>query len=77
MTVADAMTPGPLTVTPRTSVAATTLPLRSLVVIAIMPLVPRPWRVYSTIGVRLPKPFSVAVSTLCCSSSATSRAITC
>ena len=37
---------------------------------------PRPWRVYSTIGVRLPKPFSVAVSTLCVSSSATSIAIT-
>jgi hypothetical protein len=38
----------------RTSVAATTLPLRSLCWMAIMPLVPRPWRVYSTIGVRLP-----------------------
>jgi len=38
----------------RTSVAATTLPLRSLVAIAIMPLLPRPWRVYSVIGVRLP-----------------------
>ncbi len=41
-----------------------------------MPLVPRPWRVYSVIGVRLPKPFSVAVSTDCCSFSATSSAIT-
>jgi hypothetical protein len=41
-----------------------------------MPLVPRPWRVYSTIEVRLPKPFSVAVSTDCVSSSATSIAIT-
>ena len=29
---------------------------------AIIPLVPRPWRVYSTIGVRLPKPFSVAAT---------------
>ena len=38
----------------RTSVAATTLPLRSLCWIAIMPLVPRPWRVYSEMGVRLP-----------------------
>ena len=37
-----------------TSVAATTLPLRSEVWIAIMPCVPRPWRVYSAIGVRLP-----------------------
>ena len=37
-----------------TSVAATTLPLRSLCWMAIMPLVPRPWRVYSVIGVRLP-----------------------
>ncbi|MNT88172.1 hypothetical protein D3C72_2286890 [compost metagenome] len=37
-----------------TSAAATTRPLRSLVWIAIMPLVPRPWRVYSAIGVRLP-----------------------
>ena len=36
------------------SVAATTLPLRSEVWIAIMPCVPRPWRVYSAIGVRLP-----------------------
>jgi len=36
---------------------------------AIMPLVPRPCRVYSAIGVRLPKPFSVAVRTLCASSS--------
>src|SRR5512147_1036879 len=62
---------------PRTSVAATTLPLRSLVAMAIMPLVPRPCRVYSAIGVRLPKPFSVAVSTLCSSSSATSMAMTC
>src|SRR3990167_7995046 len=60
-----------------TSVAATTLPLRAEVLIAIMPCVPRPWRVYSTIGLRLPKPFSVAVSTLCCSFSATSNEITC
>src|SRR3989338_4305541 len=37
-----------------TSVAATTLPLRGEVLIAIMPCVPRPWRVYSTIGLRLP-----------------------
>src|SRR5690606_19710973 len=37
-----------------TSVAATTLPLRSLCWMAIMPLVPRPWRVYSPMGVRLP-----------------------
>ena len=37
-----------------TSAAATTLPLRSDCWIAIMPLVPRPWRVCSTIGVRLP-----------------------
>src|SRR5690606_27799138 len=37
-----------------TSAAPTTLPLRSEVWIAIMPLVPRPWRVYSAIGVRLP-----------------------
>src|SRR5574340_883707 len=37
-----------------TSVAATTLPLRSLVWIAIMPCVARAWRVYSAIGVRLP-----------------------
>jgi len=36
------------------SVAATTLPFRSEVWIAIMPWVPRPWRVYSAIGVRLP-----------------------
>jgi hypothetical protein len=35
-----------------TRVAATTLPLRSEVWIAIMPLVPRPWRVYSVNGVR-------------------------
>jgi len=35
-------------------VAATTLPLRSLCWIAIMPLVPRPWRVYSPMLVRLP-----------------------
>ena len=38
----------------RTSAAATTVPLRAVCWIAIMPLVPRPWRVYSTIGVRLP-----------------------
>src|SRR5215470_3356397 len=38
----------------RTRAAATTWPLRSLCWMAIMPLVPRPWRVYSTIGVRLP-----------------------
>ena len=37
-----------------TSVAATTLPLRSLCWIAIMPLVPRPCRVYSEMDVRLP-----------------------
>src|SRR5512139_54032 len=37
-----------------TSVAATTLPLRSLVWIAIMPCVARAWRVYSAIEVRLP-----------------------
>ena len=37
-----------------TKVAATTRPLRSDVWIAIMPLVPRPWRVYSATGVRLP-----------------------
>ncbi len=36
------------------SVAATTLPLLSEVWMAIMPCVPRPWRVYSAIGVRLP-----------------------
>ena len=59
-----------------TNTAATTLPLRSEVWIAIMPLVPRPWRVYSLIGVRLPKPFSVAVSTDCDSDSATSMAMT-
>ena len=59
-----------------TSTAATTRPLRSLVWIAIMPFVPRPWRVYSVIGVRLPKPFSVAVSTDCVSLSATSIEIT-
>ena len=47
-----------------TKAAATTLPLRSDVWIAIMPFVPRPWRVYSPMGVRLPKPFSVAVNTL-------------
>src|SRR2546426_6531681 len=38
----------------RTSAAATTCPLRPLCWIAIMPFVPRPWRVYSTMGVRLP-----------------------
>ncbi|CFW33909.1 Uncharacterised protein [Bordetella pertussis] len=37
-----------------TSTAPTTRPLRELVWMAIMPLVPRPWRVYSVIGVRLP-----------------------
>ena len=41
-----------------------------------MPLLPRPWRVYSAIGVRLPKPFSVAVSTVWLSFSATSIEIT-
>jgi len=45
-----------------TSVAATTLPLRAEVWMAIIPSVPRPWRVYSAMEVRLPKPFSVAVS---------------
>ena len=39
---------------PRTSVAATTLPLRSDCWIAIIPLVPRPCRVYSAMPVRLP-----------------------
>ena len=37
-----------------------------------MPSPPRPCLVYSEIGVRLPKPFSVAVSTVCFSSFATS-----
>src|SRR5690606_17692908 len=37
-----------------TSTAPTTLPLRAEVWMAIMPLVPRPWRVYSTMEVRLP-----------------------
>ncbi len=43
---------------------------------ASMPCVPRPWRVYSAIGVRLPKPFSVAVSTVWVSSFATSMQTT-
>src|SRR5882672_129098 len=55
-----------------TSTAPTTLPLRAVVWIAIIPCVPRPWRVYSAIAVRLPKPFSVAVSTVWASLSATS-----
>jgi hypothetical protein len=59
-----------------TSTAPISLPLRSEVWMAIMPLVPRPWRVYSAIAVRLPKPFSVAVSTLCSSPLATSIEIT-
>src|SRR6267378_3146780 len=46
-----------------TSTAPTTLPLRSEVWIAITPWPPRPWRGYSPIGVRLPNPCSVAVST--------------
>ena len=37
-----------------TKVAATTLPLRSDCWMAIIPLVPRPWRVYSRMWVRLP-----------------------
>src|SRR5882672_1027328 len=59
-----------------TSTAPTTLPLRAVVWIAIIPCVPRPWRVYSAIAVRLPKPFSVAVSTVWASLSATSIEIT-
>src|SRR6185436_18434421 len=46
-----------------TSTAPTSEPLRSEVWIAITPWPPRPWRGYSAIGVRLPKPCSVAVST--------------
>src|SRR5437016_11190877 len=46
-----------------TSTAPTTLPLRSEVWIAITPWPPRPWRGYSPMGVRLPNPCSVAVST--------------
>src|SRR3954471_4028158 len=49
------------------STAPTTLPLRSEVWIEITPWPPRPWRGYSLSGVRLPKPFSVAVSTPFCS----------
>src|SRR5437773_1684227 len=46
-----------------TSTAPTTAPLRSEVWIEMTPWPPRPWRGYSPIGVRLPKPCSVAVST--------------
>src|SRR5438105_2327189 len=46
-----------------TSTAPTTLPLRSEVWIEITPWPPRPWRGYSPSGVRLPKPFWVAVRT--------------
>src|SRR3989304_1594217 len=59
-----------------TSTAPTSLPLRSEVWIAIIPLVPRPCRVYSEMGVRLPNPFSVAVSTVWSSLPATSIAMT-
>ena len=46
-----------------TSLAPTTIPLRSLSAIARTPWVPRPeWR-KSASTVRLPKPFSVATST--------------
>ena len=38
----------------RTSAAATTVPFLAVCWIAIIPFVPRPCRVYSTIGVRLP-----------------------
>src|SRR5262249_35517049 len=56
--------------------AAISLPLRSLHSIAIIPCVPRPCRVYSESGVRLPKPFSVAVSTDWLSSAAVSNEMT-
>src|SRR5438128_4147699 len=46
-----------------TSTAPTTWPFRSEVWIEITPWPPRPWRGYSPSGVRLPNPFSVAVST--------------
>src|SRR6185436_1913385 len=55
-----------------TSTAPTSAPLPSLAWMAIMPWPPRPCLVYSAIGVRLPKPFSVAVSTVSDSSFAAS-----
>src|SRR4029077_10657539 len=46
-----------------TSTAPMTSPFLSEASIAITPGPPRPWRGYSAIAVRLPKPFSVAVRT--------------
>ena len=53
---------------------ATTLPLRSLVLMSMIPFPPRCVRRYSSIAVRLPKPFSVRVISvvpLCTSSAPT------
>jgi hypothetical protein len=44
-----------------TCTAPTNAPLRALVWIAITPWVPRPFFGYSSSGVRLPKPFALAV----------------